>query len=240
MERGSLHERRERLSKLVPKIAPVTFARDRVLPVETALEPLLPEAGLIRGSTIGCQGPTALSVALALVAGASATGSWLAVVGLPTLGLRAASEVGIALDRLVMVAEPARDAGEDPWTNVLSALIDGFDLVVLRADVRAATARRLQARLQVRGAVLVVVGDPGPFSCDVTITCAQGAWEGLGHGSGRLVRRRLALRANGRRLPRERHTEVWLPGPTGHVEAVSAVPAAPAVVEASAAFRRTG
>jgi hypothetical protein len=165
----------------------------------------------------------------------------LAVVGIPSLGLRAASEMGIALDRLVMVADPAREAGEEPWTNVLSALIDGFDLVVLRADVRAGTARRLQARLQVRGAVLVVVGDPGPFSCDITVTCGQGVWEGLGHGSGRLVQRRLALAASGRRLPRERRLEVWLPGPDGHVTV--AVPD-PVVLEPVAlvptAFRRTG
>ena len=221
---GSLHERRERLSKLVPKIGPVTFARDRVLPVATALEPLFPEAGLMRGSVIGCQGPTAMSVALALVAGPSAAGSWLAVVGVPSLGLRAASEVGIALDRLVMVADQARDLGEEPWANVISALIDGFDVIVLRSDVRASIARRLQTRLQNRGAVLVLVGDPGPFSCDVVINCRQGEWEGLGHGSGRLVRRRLSLSASGRRLPRERRVDVWLPGTDGSIE-----PAPPAV-----------
>jgi hypothetical protein len=220
MHASSIHDRRERLSKLVPKIGPVTFARDRVLPVESALEPLFPEAGLIRGSVIGCQGATALSAALALVAGASAAGSWLAVIGVPSLGLRAASEVGIALDRLVMVADQARALGEEPWANVISALIDGFDLVVLRADVRASTARRLQARLQNRGAVLVLVGDPGPFSCDITITCRPGEWEGLGHGSGRLVRRRLTLSAGGRRLPRERRVEVWLPGASGGIEKV--------------------
>ncbi len=243
MERGSLHERRERLSALVPKIAPVTFARDRVLPVDPALVPLLPEAGLIRGSIVGCQGPTALSAALALVAGASAAGSWLAVAGIASVGLRAASEVGIALDRLVMVADPARDAGEEPWMNVLSALIDGFDLVVLRADVRANTARRLQARLQTRGAVLVVVGDPGPFSCDLVVTAGAGTWEGLGHGSGRLVQRRLQLSASGRRLPRERRIEVWLPGPDGGVVAVADAQSettVPERAETGTAFRRTG
>lgn len=220
-ERGSVHERRERLSALIPKIGPVTFARERVLPVEPALETLFPEAGLMRGSIIGCQGPTALSVALALVAGASAAGSWLAVVGVPSLGLRAASEVGVALDRLVMVAEPARDLGEEPWANVISALIDGFDLVVMRADIRASTARRLQARLQARGAVLVLIGDPGPFSCDVVLSCQRGEWEGLGHGSGRLERRRLTVTARGRRLPRERFVDVWLPGSAGRVETVT-------------------
>ena len=237
MERGSLHERRERLSALVPKIAPVTFARDRVLPVDPALAPLLPEGGLMRGSIVGCQGPTALSAALGLVAAASAAGSWLAVAGISSLGLRAASELGIALDRLVMVADPARDAGEEPWTNVLSALIDGFDLVVLRADVRASTARRLQARLQTHGAVLLVVGDPGPFSCDLVVTAGPGTWEGLGHGSGRLVRRRLPLSASGRRLPRERRIDVWLPGPDG---GVSPVLEHATEQDASSAFRRTG
>jgi hypothetical protein len=224
VERITLHERRERLSKLVPKIGPVTFARDRVLPVAPALEPLFPEAGLMRGSVIGCRGPTALSLALGLVVGASQAGSWLAVVGLPSLGLRAAKEIGIALDRMVMVAEPARDLGEDPWANVISALIDGFDVIVLRADVRASTARRLQARLQNRGTVIVLIGDPGAFSCDIVVTGERGEWEGLGHGSGRLTRRRLTVSATGRRLPRARRVDLWLPGADGSIEAAAPMP----------------
>ena len=221
MECGSLHDRHERLTQLGSLVGPVSFARERVLAVVPALEPLLPDAGIIRGSTLGCQGASAVSVALAAVAGASGAGSWVAVVGLPWLGLRAASEVGVALDRLVMVAEPARDLGEEPWANVISALIDGFDLVVMRTDIRASTARRLQARLQARGAVLVLIGDPGPFSCDVVLSCQRGEWEGLGHGSGRLERRRLTVTARGRRLPRERFVDVWLPGSAGRVETVT-------------------
>ena len=171
MDRGSLQARRERLAHLTPRIGPVAFARDRVLPVAPALQPLLPEGGLVRGSIIGCQGGPALSVALAAVAGASEAGSWLAVVGLPALGLRAASEAGIALERLVMVAQPT-DLSETSWATMTSALIDGFDLVVLRTTprLRSGTARRLQSRLQARGAVLVVVGDPGQFICDLSIT----------------------------------------------------------------------
>ena len=238
-ERGSVHERRERLSKLVPKIGPVTFARERLLPVDPALEALFPDAGLIRGSVVGCQGPTALAVALALVAGASAAGSWLGVVGVPALGLRAASEVGVALDRLVMVAEPARDLGEESWANVISALIDGFDLVVMRADVRAGTARRLQARLQARGAVLVLIGDPGPFACDIALTCRRGEWEGLGQGSGRLERRRLMVTAQGRRLARERGVDVWLPGATGRIEPIGPDEQSSGA-DVAAMLRRTG
>jgi len=219
MERGSLQARRERLTQLVPKVGPVAFARDRVLPVVPALGSLLPEAGLVRGSIVGCQGGTALSVALATVAEASAAGSWLACVGLPSLGLRAAEELGIALERLVMVADSA-DLSEASLANMMSALIDGFDLIVLRGTpgIGIATARRLQARLQARGAVLVVVGNPGPFICDVTITGLGSQWEGLGDGSGRLARRRLALSATGRRSPRVREIEVWLPGANGGIE----------------------
>jgi hypothetical protein len=228
MERVSLQVRRERLSQLALKVGPVTFARDRALPVDAALQPLLPEGGLMRGSIIGCQGGTALSVALALVTGASAAGSWLAVVGVPSLGLRAAAELGIALERLVMVADPA-DPGpagsETSWATVMSALIDGFDIVVVRSapQLRPGTARKLQARLQARGSVLIVVDEPGPFVCDLVVTGRNPRWEGLELGAGRLQRRRLTLVAGGRRLPRHRQVDVWLPGVGGGLEAVGEI-----------------
>ena len=221
MERGSLQVRHERLAHLAPVIGPVSFARDRLLAVHPAFHGLLPDAGLARGCTIGCQGATAVSVALAVVAGASAAGSWLAVVGLPALGLRAADELGIALERLVMVADTANTA-ETAWANMAAALIDGFDLVVIRSNtnISAGTARRLQARVQSRGAVLVVVGDPGRFTCDLVVTAQAGTWEGLGDGSGRLARRRVMVSASGRRMTRQRQAEMWLPGTNGGIEAV--------------------
>ena len=219
MERITVQDRSERLTSLGQRVGPVAFARDRVMPVAAALEPLFPEAGLVRGSIIDCQGATAMSIALAVVAESSSSGSWLAVLGLPALGLRAAAEVGIALDRLVMVAEPD-GLDEVAWANVMSALIDGFDLILLRSTprLRAGTARRLQARVQARGAVLVIVGNPGQFSCDVTISGLSAEWEGLSHGAGRLVRRRLTLACEGRRIPCQRRTDVWLPGEGGGIE----------------------
>ena len=224
MERDSSQARHEQIAQLVTTVAPVSFARDRLLPVHAVLKPLFPDAGLTRGSIIGCSGAAAMSVALAAVVGASAAGSWLAVAGLPGLGLRAASEVGIALERLVMVAEPPQ-LGETAWANMVAALIDGFDLVALAGvpQIRAGTARRLQARLQARGAVLIVVGDSGQFSCDLDISVQHPTWQGLGDGSGRLARRRLTLVASGRRLGRERRTEVWLPGADGGIESASDV-----------------
>ena len=235
MERGSLLARQERLAQLATKVGPVSFARDRLLPVVPTLEPLLPDGGIARGSIIGCHGAAAMSITLAAVAGASAAGSWLAVVGLASLGLRAASEVGIALERLVMVAE-VPSLSEAAWANMTAALIDGFDLVVIRGGphIRAGTARRLQARLQARGAVLIVVGDPGHFACDVDIRVHDAVWEGLGDGAGRLVRRRLTLSVSGRRLARPRHAEVWLPGGTGGIEAVTAATTANTVTNTTA------
>jgi hypothetical protein len=248
MERGSLEARRERLTQLVPKVGPVAFARDRVLPVVAALEPLLPEAGLVRGSILSCQGGTGLSVALAMAARASAAGSWLACVGVPSLGLRAADEVGIALERLVMVGR--HHSGEQfdgsSWASMMAALIDGFDLIVLRGtpDICMGDARRLQARLQARGAVMIVVGNPGAFVCDVTITGLDAEWEGLGNGAGRLARRRLTLSATGRRSPRPRHTQVWLPGADGGIEPIIPAAIVPDQVEpdrdAGVAYRPTG
>jgi hypothetical protein len=231
MERGSLQARHERLTQLAPKVGPVAFARDRVLSVATALEPLLPDGGLVRGSTVCCQGATALSVALAMVSTASAAGSWLACVGMPNLGLRAADEVGIALERLVLIgsdpSELTSGLDESSWASMMAALIDGFDLIVLRGppDIRAGTVRRLQARSQARGTVVVIVGNPGAFVCDVTVSGLDAEWEGLGNGSGRLARRRLTLSATGRRSPRPRRVEVWLPGSSGGIEPVDVAPA---------------
>ena len=43
----------------------------------------------------------------------------------------AAVELGVAPERLVMVAEPAQRFDDAQWADVLAAMIDGFDVVVL-------------------------------------------------------------------------------------------------------------
>ena len=73
----------------------------------------------------------ATSLALALAAGASQAGSWVAAVGLGSLGLVAAAELGVALDRLVLVADPGRE--RTGWASVVAALVDGFDVVLVAA-----------------------------------------------------------------------------------------------------------
>ena len=101
------------------------------LPVADAFTSLLP--GLRLGSVLGVTGTGATSLALALVARAS-TDSWTAVAGLPALSLVAASELGVAIDRVVVVPEAGIDA--------LAAVVDAFDLVVARPAMAARTRYR--------------------------------------------------------------------------------------------------
>ncbi len=181
------------LGTLAARVRPVALARQRQLPVLPALGSLLADGALRRGSTVsiapgapgtsgtsrapGASGGTAL--ALALAAGPSQAGSWVAAVGLGSLGLVAASEMGVALDRLALVDEP--EPGR--WAAVVAALVDGFDVVLVAAGPRLrrrpADARRLVARARERGAVLVAVGGDLPERSHVRLSVAASAWEGI-------------------------------------------------------------
>ena len=214
------------LTELRERVRPVALAQQQQrLPVAAALEGLLPGAGLRRGTTVsvsaapGTGGATAL--ALALVARASQGGSWLAAVGLPSLGLVAADEVGVALERLVLVAAPER-AG---WGGVVAALVDGFDLVLLhagRGGVRPTDARRLVARARERGSVLVQLGSGWATEADLSLQVTAARWEGLEDGHGHLRARRVTVTRGGRgEAARPHRVDLWLPAPTGGVEAVA-------------------
>src|SRR5436190_9468420 len=88
----------------VERVTPLALAGERALPVDSLLSPLFPE-GLRRGSIVRCEGPASHSLALSLAAGPSQAGSWVATVGLPALGAAAAVELGVAMERLVRIAE---------------------------------------------------------------------------------------------------------------------------------------
>jgi hypothetical protein len=195
---------------------PVSLARERTLPVLPALADLLPEGGLRRGSTVAVSGAT--SLALALLAGPSQAGSWCAAVGLPSLGLVAAAEVGVALDRFPLVARPG-----DEWPAVVAALVDAVDavLVCLPQHVRSGDARRLAAKARDRGAVLVTTGGSRALPADVRLSVAGATWEGLGRGHGRLRARRMDVVASGRgAAARERRVSVWLPASDGEIKKI--------------------
>ena len=181
-----------------------------------ALAPLLPDGALRRGTTLAIEGPAARSLALALAAGPSAAGSWVGVVSLPSLGLAAAAEVGVALERLLLVASPP----PAEWATVVATLVDGVDVVVVGLPrwVRAGDARRLQARVRQRGAVLVVVGSPGPLEAEVGLAAEGAQWVGLKDGAGHLQGRRVVVAATGRRAAaRSRRVALWLPDSEGRV-----------------------
>src|SRR5918999_2233918 len=188
-----------------------TLADERLLPVVPALQPLLPGRGLRRGTTVAVARSAAL--ALALVAGASAAGSWVAAVGLPDLGILAAAETGIALERLALVPSP----GARAWPTVVAAFLDAVDVVLVRPPARfpAAQARRLAARARERGAVLVPLG-AWSEPADLRLAVTASAWQGLGQGHGRLQARRVEVVAGGRgAAARERRLPLWLPAADG-------------------------
>src|SRR5438105_4284388 len=178
-------ERITALHEVAARARPVALAREHVLPVLEPLQPLLPD-GLRRGSTVAVGDST--SLALALLAGPSSAGSWAATVGVSHLGLAAAAEFGVALDRLVVVADPPSAAR----ATVLATLIDALDVVVFRSRHRISgnDARRLVSRAGERGAVVIVLGDTWPEAPDVRLSITHAEWDGIGDGYGHLQARR--------------------------------------------------
>jgi hypothetical protein len=171
-------------------LAKVPSGRVRMLPVHPDLVGLFPWGGLRRGSTVSVHGST--SLLLALLAAPTAGDSWAAVVGMPDLGVLAAAELGVAVDRLALVRHPGAEL-----PAVVAALLDGMDLVVApRARLTDAAARRLSARARHRGAVLLTVGAwPG---ADLELRCARAGWDGIGDGHGYLACREVTVTARGR------------------------------------------
>ncbi len=208
---------------------PVTLAGERTLPVLPPLEALVPGGGgLRRGSVVVVAGQGATSMAMAVLAGASRAGSWTVAVGVPTLGLAAAAELGLDLERLVLVAPPPANQ----WSTVVAALVDAFELVLTRPTtrVRPGDARRLEARVRERGGVLCHLPGPGsglardrawPSAPDLCLTVTTTEWRGVEPGpvgAGRLRSRRVVVEVTGRReASRPRTAELWLPSPDGTV-----------------------
>ena len=219
------------LGRTAALAAPVTLAGQQVLPVVPALAELLP-TGLRRGSALAVTGDAALSMALAVAAAASADGAWLAVVGLPGVGLGAAAGFGVALERLVVIHPGLA------WPAVLGIVVDGFDLVIARPprSVSLAAWRRASARLRERGGVLLVIDPPPAFEVSATIATATGStatgstgltgstnstvgWIGLEDGAGSLRARTVIASIGGRgAMARVRRSTLCLPGCDGTVQ----------------------
>lgn len=195
--------------------------RRPVLPALPAIAPLLPGGVLRPGTVVSVTGSA--SLALALLAGPSRAGAWCAAVGVPGLGLLAAAEQGIDLDRLVLVAGPGA-----AWATVVATLVEALDVVLVgpSRDRSAADVRRLAARVREREAVVVALGEwPG---ADVRLAQTRCRWDGLGVGHGQLRARRVEVQAGGRgAAARPRSAVLWLPAASGRAEPVVAAAAGP-------------
>ena len=189
---------------------------DSALPLSEAFAEILP-SGLLRGQVVACQGPAAYSVALGLVSRAISVGSWLAMVDLEQVSPEALVEFDIPLHRVVGVS-----TGDDP-ANVLSAVFDGFDIVIIPAfRYRGALARRIAQRIRAKGVTVVVIDDTNEIRAgdtaslgDITLVGSDIRWEGIGWGTGRLLARHLTVSATGRRSPRPLRSEMQLPPDSG-------------------------
>ncbi|MGB3770869.1 MAG: hypothetical protein WBF79_17120 [Rhodococcus sp. (in: high G+C Gram-positive bacteria)] len=170
-----------------------------VLPVPEALSTLLPEGGLARGSVVSVSG--AGSLLLGILAAVTGSGRHAAVIGLPRLGLLAASEMGAHLHRVALVPDP----GPDP-VEVAAVLLDGIDLVVLGlggSAVPPSRARAVVARARNKGATLIVTDgrwDGAELRLDARIDGYGGLGSGARTGHGRVRAVHLGVEVQGRAL----------------------------------------
>ncbi len=205
------------------------LAHERTLPVLAALSAVVPDATLVRGQVVVVRGVADVSLALAVAAEPTRTGSWLAVVersDVFELGGDAADELGVVLERVVVVTLPhpsTASRGDGVVAEALATLIEGFDVVMMPVGIALAprAVRRLQARLRTRGGVLIVVGGSGAWQPDLVLWStpvgACGGWVDV-DGTGRLVRRRLVIEVEARRRGGSTRHGLWLPDAHGGVE----------------------
>jgi hypothetical protein len=188
------------------------------LAVADDVRELLPDSGLVRGRIVRCSGDAGLSLALSLCSLATQQGSWLGVVGVEHLGLLAAVEHGVALERTVLV-HPPKTSRE--WSITVAAAIEGLDLLIVAVPERLSVndARRVQTRLQSRRAVMIIVentvlsqsrsmngsNEAQQFLADVVLDTKTKSWSGVDRGAGYLQHRDVRIRVSGRRVARERN-----------------------------------
>jgi hypothetical protein len=159
---------------------------ERVFPVSQAVQGLFPDGGLRRGVIYECE-PSA-SLIWSLLSEASNQGVWCALVGLPDVGVAAAEDMGVNVDRVVLVPTPGHQ-----WLSVIAALSDVVGIVVVGA-VSAPSERMLSTlagRLREREVTLLVTSSWPRTEARVSVSAHQ--WQGLGQGHGMLCEHRVSL-----------------------------------------------
>ncbi len=187
----------------VQRIVPTVLAAEQILRVPEIFHPLLPSGGLQRGWTTRVEGgSTARALAWALLGQVTTSGGWIAAVDVSGISLSAASEVGVAIERVLIVTSPNGAA----WSATIGALIGSVDVIVFGSPkhrVQPREYRRMASRCRERGTVLVELssGAEPQLQYDVSFAVEPRHWQGLGQGFGRLQSRDVEVSASGRRLP---------------------------------------
>jgi hypothetical protein len=155
------------------------------------------------------------SLALALLAGPSRGGAWCAVVGVDDFGAEAAAELGVVLERTILVPEPG-----EAWLEATAALVDVATLVLVRPSGRVseAVAAKMSARLRKRGAALISLG-PWPRA-EASARLLDQRWSGLDRGEGHLRSREVTVEVRRGAAP-PRRTTLLFPGPDGALAAAA-------------------
>jgi hypothetical protein len=201
------------------------LAGDRLVPLLPAVAEVLGVRGLQRGSTVVLDGSSfsgATALLLALVAQATDAGMWAGLFGLSNLGFLAAAELGVCLERVVLVPEVAGRTA-----MFLATLFEGCDVVcaALSRPLSAVDGRRLVARARERRGVLVVLEcSPShgasrrrfPGEGDLSISVTGGRFVGLAE-EGRIRSRLVEVEVRRRRGGAPRHGSLWLPARDGRV-----------------------
>ena len=226
-------------------VAPVVLAKEQLLAVPEPFHSLLPGAGLQRGWTVRIEGAVSSRVlAWALLSKVTRSGGWVAIVDVPGLALSAAREVGLAIERVIVVSSMGSQAGanrgargeSEAWSSTIDALIGSVDAIVFgspRHRITPSTYRKMASRCRERGTVMVELAWSLPDSrsrsrsvtnlpeVDVSFQVTTSNWEGVGEGHGRVVARRLDVLVTGRRVSgRERQGRLALPDTDGVVRSL--------------------
>jgi len=161
--------------------------------------------GLVHLRTGGVYGVDSPSLAMVLLAAASRSGEWSAIVGAPEFGYEAAAAFGVDLRRTLAVPDPG-----EHWASVAAGLVDVATVVIIRPPslVSERQAARLRSRLVQKDAALIVWGE-WP-RCTQRLVVKESAWSGLGEGYGRLLGRQVEVVVTGSGRP-EQTAKLWLP-----------------------------
>ncbi|MEY2469382.1 MAG: hypothetical protein QOF21_2080 [Actinomycetota bacterium] len=211
---AEVDDRRSQLRAVAGRVqATPVLASQRPRPVRGPYAAIFPD-GLRPGTSVAVAAArpsldaAALRGAIALAAGVVPPDGWVAAVGVPSIGVLAAAEAGLALDHLVFLAAPTT-----VWGTIAVAAVDAFDVVVLAvpARPRMAEVRRLAGRARERGTTVIATGAGArTWGGEARITTSAAVWHGVGDGHGFLRTCEVTVELDGRGSVRARQVDLTL------------------------------